>query len=97
MSVSSLDGGRGPPPGPLGPNGDGSNGVHPKLISTGTGPSVSFGSVSDMEMLTSICGQAELSTTPTMCLWMAGLPPALTSRVSRTSHRTLGTFSGIRP
>ena len=97
MSMSSLDGGRGPPPGALGPNGDGSNGVHPKLISTGTGPSVSFGSVSDMEMLTSISGQAELSTTPTMCLWMAGLPPASISRVSRTSHLTLGTFSGIRP
>src|SRR5262249_54207136 len=71
-SMSSLDGGRGPPPG-LGPNGDGSNGVHPKLINTGTGPLVSFGSVNDMEILTSIFGQAELSTTPTMCLWIAGL------------------------
>src|SRR5262249_3101523 len=53
MSVSSLYGGRGPPPAPLGPKGDGSNGVHPKLISTGTGPSAFFGSVSDMEILTS--------------------------------------------
>ena len=40
--MSSLDGGAGPPPRPLKRNGDGSNGVHPKLISTGTGPSASL-------------------------------------------------------
>src|SRR3954462_13572820 len=76
ISVSSLDGGRGPPPGRPGPNGDGSNGAPPNLNSPGTGPSVFFGRVSAIEMLTAIPGQAELSTTPTTCLWTAGLPPA---------------------
>src|SRR4051794_30312168 len=94
ISVSSLDGGRGPPPAGLGPNGDGSNGVQPKLISTGTGPLASFGSVSDIEMLTRISGHPELSATPTTCLRTAGFPPASTSRVSRTSHLTAGTSPG---
>src|SRR5690349_10074400 len=69
----------------------------PNIISTGIFSLASLGVVNVMAILTSIVGQAELSTTPCSCFSTTGTSPTIVSRVSTTFQTTAGTCWGIRP
>ena len=46
--------------------------LNPYIIKTGTGSLIFFGAPTVIDMVTSIAGQAELSTFPTNCFSMTG-------------------------
>ena len=77
--------------------GDGGSAALPNIIKVGTLPLALAGVTTVIWMSTVIAGYDELSTWPTSCFAITGMPATCAFTVCFNSHFTAGTPAGTRP